>query len=93
MESMTMFTRSTAPLTAEVDGELVMLDPSTSDYFGLDGVGLRIWELCAEPQSIDSLVAALTAEYDVDAATCESEVRAFVTDLESSGLIVAGPQS
>jgi hypothetical protein len=90
---MTVFTRSTAPLTAEVDGELVMLDPSTSDYFGLDGVGLRIWELCAEPQSIDSLVAVLTTEYDVDAATCESEVRAFVADLESSGLIVAGPSS
>jgi len=93
MNSATVFSRNASPLTAEVDGELVMLDPSTSRYFGLDGVGLRIWELCADPQTIDSLVAVLTGEYDVDAATCESEVRAFVADLESSGLVVAGPSS
>jgi hypothetical protein len=88
MNSATVFSRSVSPLTAEVDSELVMLDPSTSRYFGLDGVGVRIWELCAEPQSIASLVAVLTGEYDIDAATCEAEVRGFVVDLESSGLVV-----
>jgi hypothetical protein len=49
---MTVFTRSAAPLTAEVDSELVMLDPSTSNYFGLDGGCTPVQELCAGPQSV-----------------------------------------
>ena len=67
-----------------------MLDPATSSYFGLDGVGVRIWELCAEPQSVDTLVAVLMGEYDVDEATCVAEVQAFVADLQSSGLLTVG---
>jgi hypothetical protein len=90
MEPATLFSRSDAPLTAEVDGEIVMLDPATSSYFGLDGVGARIWELCAEPQSIDTLVTVLMDEYDVDEATCVAEVQAFVADLQSSGLLTVG---
>lgn len=90
MEPTTFFSRSDAPLTAEVDGEIVMLDPASSSYFGLDGVGARIWELCAEPQSIGTLVAVLMGEYDVDEATCVAEVQAFVADLQSSGLLTVG---
>lgn len=67
-----------------------MLDPASSSYFGLDGVGARIWELCAEPQSIGTLVAVLMGEYDVDEATCVAEVQAFVDDLQSSGLLTVG---
>jgi hypothetical protein len=91
LDSLTLFVRSPNPLTAEVDGEIVMLDPSSSDYFGLADVGARIWELCVQPQSVESLVAVLVDEYDVDADTCAAEVGAFVADLESSGLLVVAP--
>jgi hypothetical protein len=90
---MTVFIRSDAPLTAAIDGEIVMLNPSTGDYFGLAGVGARIWELCAEPQTIDGLVAMLVDEFDVDVATCSAEVRAFMADLESSGLVTVEPST
>lgn len=93
MDPSSFFVRSSAPLTAAVDGEIVMLNPSTSDYYGLTGVGARIWELCAEPQTIDGLVVVLVDEYEVDAETCAAEVRAFVADLESSGLITTEPAS
>jgi hypothetical protein len=91
MDSSKIFARSNSPLTADVDDEVIMLNPATSDYFGLAGVGARIWELCAEPQTIDGLVAMLVEEYDVEVATCSAEVRAFVADLESSGLVTFEP--
>lgn len=90
MEPTTLFVRSDNPLVAAVDGEIVMLDPATSQYFGLDGVGARIWELCAQPQSLASLVAVLTEDYDVDGSTCMAEVQAFVADLQSAGLVTVG---
>lgn len=82
------FVQSPSPLTATVDGEVVMLEPATSTYFGLEGVGGRIWDLCAQPQSLQSLVEHLTAEYEVDTVTCTSEVATFVDALCDAGLLV-----
>lgn len=86
------FVQSPSPLTAEVDGEVVMLEPSSSTYFGLEGVGGRIWELCAQPQSLASLVETLTTEFEVDPATCTSEVASFVDALCDAGLLVPAPR-
>lgn len=79
--------RSGAPLTAEVDGELVMLDPRTSNYFGLDGVGHRIWELLEEPTTVDAMVSKLVSEYEVEPDRCTSEVAALVDELVEVGLV------
>ena len=89
----TLYVRSSAPLTADVDNEVVMLDPATSNYFGLEGVGARIWDLCEQPQSVESIVAVLLAEYDVDESTCSTEVASFLVELESANLLTDGSPS
>jgi hypothetical protein len=86
-----LFLRSSAPLTADVDDEVVMLDPATSNYFGLDGVGARIWDLCEQPQSVEALVAVLITEYDVDESTCSTEVMSFLAELEAANLLISIP--
>jgi hypothetical protein len=86
-----LFLRSSAPLTADVDDEVVMLDPATSNYFGLDGVGARIWDLCEQPQSVEALVAVLITEYDVDDSTCSTEVMSFLAELEAANLLISIP--
>jgi hypothetical protein len=83
----TVIARSEAPLTAPVDDELVMLDTSSSTYFGLDRVGRRIWDLIERPTSIGELCATLQREFDVAAETCAADVTAFVGQLESANLI------
>jgi hypothetical protein len=82
-----VFIRSSQPLQAEVDGEIVMLDPASSKYFGLADTGARIWELLAEPKSVNDLVAALTAEYEVDDDTCRTQVTTFLDTLGAAGLV------
>lgn len=79
--------RSPEPLTAPIDDELVMLSPQQGAYFGLNNPGARIWELLARPRSVDGICAALTAEYDVDDATCRAEVATFLAELHKSRLI------
>ena len=41
----TMIVRSDGPVGTSIPGETVILDPAKGVYFGLDGVGARVWEL------------------------------------------------
>lgn len=73
--------------TQELDGDLVMADLAAGNYFGLGDVARAVWERLAEPASLDTLVAELTARYDVDEPTCRREVSDFLGSLHQHGLI------
>jgi hypothetical protein len=75
------------PLTAPVDGELVMLDPRQSRYFGLDSIGHRVWDLIEQPRSVGALCSELQDEFEVAAETCRADVLAFLEQLEDAELI------
>jgi hypothetical protein len=79
--------RRSEPLTATVDGELVMLDPRTSRYFALDAVGLRVWELLEQPRSVAALCDALAREFEVSPEACRRDVLAFLEQLETAELL------
>lgn len=79
--------RRPEPLTATVDGEIVMLAADQGAYFGLGAVGSRIWEMLAEPRTLQELSGALQDEYAVDPATCREEVARFVEDLHEAQLV------
>lgn len=67
--------------------EMVLLEPSTEQFFGLDGVGARIFELLRERPQFSELLDILLTEYDIDRATLESDVRAYVEDLVRANLL------
>jgi hypothetical protein len=68
-------------LAAKVGDERVMMSAAQGNYIGLSAVGARIWELIETPHTVESLCAALVAEYDVDPATCRAEVDSFLATL------------
>lgn len=74
-------------VSADMDGERVMMSLEQGAYFGLGGIGGTIWDLLSEPRSIADLEAQVMAEYDVDAETCRADVAAFLADLERNGLV------
>lgn len=74
-------------MTSEVDGELVMMDVEKGTYYGLDPVASRIWQELAEPTRLGDVCTRLIATYDVEQDRCESEVLAFVADLQRNGLV------
>lgn len=76
-------------LTAEVDGELVMMSIASGRYFGLDDTGRRIWELLVGPVSVAALCEQLVQEYAVDTATCERDVLALLRKMAEHGMIEA----
>ena len=74
-------------LTTVVDGELIGMSVERGACYGLNGVGTRIWDMLAEPRSIDSLCDELTREYEVERAQCLSEVVDLLEELRSEGLL------
>ena len=51
-----------------VDDETVLLDLESGMYFGLDGVGKRIWESVSNGITIGEIAKTISTEYEVDEA-------------------------
>ncbi|MEQ8717478.1 MAG: PqqD family peptide modification chaperone [Acidimicrobiales bacterium] len=79
--------RSRRPLTAPVNDDLVMLDPDSGNYYGLDDIGQHIWSLISEPAAVGTICSALMADYDVDEATCRNDVIALLSDMVEADLV------
>jgi len=72
-----------------VGDETVLLDLASGTYFGLDGVGKRIWETVSDGRSLAETVEVVIAEFEVDKAQAEADVLEFANDLKERGLLVA----
>jgi len=66
----------------------VMMSVENGEYFGLDPVGSRIWDLIENPIRIDSLVDLLLEEFDVSKEQCESDTFEFLNELREKNLLL-----
>ena len=71
---------------------MVILNFADEVYYGLDGVGARVWELLGEPRTLAELRDAVTAEYEVDAATVEADLQELLEDLATRRLVEVLPR-
>ena len=71
-----------------VGEETVLLDLASGNYFGLDGVGKRIWESIADGCSVGEIARLIVVEYDVDEAQAQADVIQFTGELLDRGLLV-----
>ena len=67
--------------------EAVILDMASEQYFGLDRVGRRVWELLSVDSSLEATHQTLLAEFDVDAERMEHDLLALVGQLSDAGLV------
>jgi hypothetical protein len=70
-----------------VGDETVLLDLASGIYFGIDGVGKRIWESLADGCSLGEITAIINAEFDVDEAQAQADVVQFANTLLQRGLL------
>jgi len=70
-----------------IGDETIVLSLPSSTYFTITGVGTRLFELLAEDRSVDDLVAAIVAEYDVDPGTARRDIEAFLDRLRDAELL------
>lgn len=75
-------------VSTEVDGEKVMMSIENGEYFGLDSVGSRIWELIENPIRVEALVNLLIEEFDVSKEQCKLDTLEFLNELLEKKLLL-----
>ena len=78
---------SSEVLFQEVNGETVLLDLVSENYFGLDEIGTRIWGLLKSGSSIGETMDTLMDEYEVEREAMENDVGVLLEKLVEAGLI------
>lgn len=74
-------------VAAVMDGDIVMMSIERGLYFGISGVGTRIWALLEIPMSVEDLVRIIRSEYEIDEVTCQTDLLAFAQDLVGNGIV------
>ena len=80
-------TISSEVLSQEVDGETVLLDLKGENYFCLDELGTRIWQLLNDGSKLQAVVGTLLAEYDADKKQLEKDLQDHIVQLVEAGLV------
>ena len=70
-----------------VGEETVLLDLESGMYFGLDGVGKRIWESVGEGLTLGEIAAVIVSEFEIADSKAQSDVLEFAGDLLQRGLL------
>ncbi len=78
-------------LSAQLSGEAVILGLRDSVYYGLAGVGARIWELVQQPALLRDVVGTVSREFDVDEPRATVDLLALANDLLARGLLEVVP--
>lgn len=81
------FRRTAATMSTEVGDDVVALQAERGFAFGMEEVTASVWKLLEQPRDLDALVAALTAEYDVDGGECRADVGALLEWMTAEGLV------
>lgn len=76
-------------IATDMDGDTVMMSMERGEYFGIGGVGSFVWSLLENPVSLNDIVEAICAEFDVDETTCRGDMEHFIAELRQHGLTIS----
>ena len=82
-----VITKNTEIDDTDLDGEKVMMNLDKGQYFMMNEVGSRIWEIISEPVNVKGIIDTLRSEYEVDEETCKDTVVEFLGKLNNADLI------
>jgi hypothetical protein len=88
MTSHARYRIKTPPVIQEtIDGEAVIVNLDSGNYYSLEGVGAEIWTLLEARASLEEIVKEMAAEYQVEPDTMWATVRDLVNELEHEDLV------
>lgn len=73
--------------SAQLGDEKVILDLEKGKYYGLNPVGVRIWEIIQTPTSIRNIVSTITSDYNIRRSRCLEKISPFLENLRKNDLI------
>ena len=81
-------TVTTEQVSCDLSGETVVLNLANGQYFGLNAVAARIWEMLQEECSVREVRDRLLAAYpDADPERCTSDLLTVLADFAEADLV------
>lgn len=85
-------TRSQSVVARVVGGDTLIVPirgkvGDLASIYSLNGTGSLIWRLLECPRTLGELVAAVSREYEVDSKLADRDVRKFICEMSSAGLV------
>jgi len=74
-------------LFQQINNECVLLDMDSEQYYGLDDIGARMWQVLSEDGNTEKALTLLLAEYDIDENTLRQDLSNLITELGNVKLI------
>jgi Coenzyme PQQ synthesis protein D (PqqD) len=75
-------------IAQKAENDTLLFNMNDGNYYSLNEIGGRIWELCDGNRSVSQLITALAAEYDASGDVLEQDVMELLEGLKSGKLIV-----
>ncbi len=85
--------KNTEILNTQLDDEYVLMSIEKSNYYGIDSIGSRIWQLLENEISVKEICEKLTSEYDVEFDNCVKDVISFLDELNNENIITVKDNS
>jgi hypothetical protein len=74
-------------VSANLNGEVVILGFKSGSYYSLDWVGAFVWDLLQKPRKVFDIRDAIFEKYDVELGQCERDLLALLEELAARQLI------
>ncbi len=88
-----MIYRETCPkrgdqvIAQKAANDLLLFNMEDGNYYSLNEIGSRVWELCDGNHSVSQVVAVLAGEYDASDQVLEKDVLELLEDFRRGKLI------
>jgi hypothetical protein len=74
-------------MVQDLDGEAVLLNLDNGQYYGLDAIGFRMYDLLVTTGSFDKTYEVLQQEYQIYPKKLRSDLDKLLKDLLLNGLV------
>ena len=71
----------------DLDGEIALLNLQRGIYYGLNGVGARVWHLLGAGRVVAEVRDDLVGEFEVDATRCEQDLLQILQQMADADLV------
>jgi len=68
-------------LTSTLDEQIVMMHVYDGNYYSLNNIGTRIWQILETPLTFNELVIKLVDEFEVSKEQCVDDITPFINEL------------
>lgn len=76
-----------------IDGEVVVINLVSGNYYSLDGTGAKIWDLIDRGYSCSVITEIMSSQYTSDEINISDTITHFLSELEQEDLIVPNAQA